>query len=285
MGTQIRIARLLPVLALALVLTIAACSDDEATPNVVTIEGGEFSFTLSGEFQAGTNEIILENVGEQVHHVQLVQIDGHTLGELMGGLAAVEEGAPFPEWARFAGGVGQLAPGLSGSVTDDLPAGTYALLCFVPDTDGVPHFAKGMATTVEVGGDVVEADLPEADITVIGLDDGAGVSYSFDAPASVDAGEVTIEFTNDGAEPHEVNVFRLDGITFEQFMGALASTEAPTGPPPFAPVGDVQGVLPGVSQVGTLDLDAGSYALICFIPSPTGVPHFVGGMVRALNVE
>lgn len=61
-------------------------------------------------------------------------------------------------------------------------------------------------------------------------------------------------------------------------------TPAP-GPPPFTPVGGVQAILPGVSQTGTVNLDAGTYVLICFIPNAEGVPHFALGMVRELTVN
>lgn len=282
------------LLAAALAASAAACADD--APNEVTISGQEFSFTVSGDFVTGTNAITFKNEGQQVHHLQLIQIlEGHSLDELVQALPAVEQGRPLPPWARFVGGVGQLAPGGSGTVVDRLPAGSYALLCFVPDqADGVPHFAKGMRATITVeGDDENRADVPAAEIEVSGIDDGSGTRYSFDAPATANAGAVTIRFTNDGTEPHEANIFRLEGLTFDQltaFVAAeVAAGEFPPGLPSaddrFAPVGGIQAVLPGVSQTGTFDLKPGTYVLICFVSNPEGVPHFGLGMARELTVE
>ena len=116
-------------------------------------------------------------------------------------------------------------------------AGTYALVCFIPDeADGVPHAVKGMAAFVTVSGDENEAEIPEADFAVSGVDDGAGTSYSFNAPATVDAGEVVMRFTNAGSELHEAILARLEGITLDQFVEAVLSEES-GGPPEGAPEG------------------------------------------------
>jgi len=49
------------------------------------------------------------------------------------------------------GGVSGIMPGSHAFVPVDLPAGQYALICFVPDAkDGKPHFAHGMAKLIKV---------------------------------------------------------------------------------------------------------------------------------------
>ena len=35
----------------------------------------------------------------------------------------------------------------------------------------------------------------------------------------------------------------------------------------------------------TMNLEAGTYVLICFIPNPEGVPHIALGMAREFTVE
>lgn len=45
---------------------------------------------------------------------------------------------------------GVLSPGTSQLSTYDLPKGHYALLCFWPGKDGVPHAAMGMVRTIEL---------------------------------------------------------------------------------------------------------------------------------------
>ena len=285
---SIRPIRILTALALGSLATVAAaCGSDD--PNEVKIEGHEFAFEVDGsDFVRGTNTITFENTGTQTHHLQLVQIGPHTLEEALAGAAALGAGEEPPDWFIPRGGVGQLAPGESASITDSFAPGNYALLCFVPDiADGVPHLAKGMAALITIAGDQNDADIPEADFTVSGVDSGDGSSYGFEGVTSVDAGEVTVRFRNGGSELHEANLFKLaPGFTVEQLVGALtAEGPPPAGPPPFTPVGALQAMLPGSSQTATLDLEAGTYVFICFVPNPQGVPHFALGMVQELTVN
>ncbi|MBT5774033.1 MAG: hypothetical protein HOH95_06615 [Dehalococcoidia bacterium] len=244
-------------------LTVAACSsDDEPEANALTIAGTEFGFKVTeGALSPGTNNITFVNDGGQVHHLQLVQL---------------LEG--FPAWMHFAGGVGQVAPGGSGTVIADVAEGNYVFLCFVPDTDGAPHFAKGMIAAVSTEGEASEAHIPDATVTLNAVD------YGFEAPASLKAGEdIVIELTNNGTELHEVNLVQLaPNTTVADFLAGL-SPDA-TEPPPGLPIGGIQGILPGESQRATLNLAAGNYALICYIPNAEGAPHFALGMATALEV-
>lgn len=251
--------------------------------NAVTVGAEEFAFNVdAADFAPGTNEITFTNSGTQVHHLQLVALEsGTTVEDLLTGLEAFEAGEGFPAFAAFAGGVGQIAPGGSASTVAELNAGTYALLCFVPDpADGAPHFAKGMAALIEVAGEENAAELPEADLVFAGSD------YALDGPASAAAGELVLRLDNAGAEPHEANVLRLgEGETIESMLAFFTAETPPEGPPPFAPVGGAQAIFPGDTTLAKLDLEAGEYAVICFVPNAEGVPHFALGMVAPLTVE
>jgi len=144
----------------------------------------------------------------------------------------------------------------------------------------VPHFAKGMAALVEVAGDENTAALPEPTLEVNAID------YGFEAPDSVAAGDVAIKLNNTGTEPHEANLIQLaEGATVEDLVAFFTAETPPEGPPPFAPVGGAQGIFPGASTLATANLQAGNYALICFIPNAEGVPHFALGMVKPLTVQ
>lgn len=264
-------------------LLVVGCSEsEEAEPvaNVVTIEAGDFSFTGQEDLKPGTNAITLSNTGEQVHHVQFVKVEGeHSLDEVLGGLAEIESGGRPPAYISFSGGIGQIAPGSQAGTVETLAAGNYVVLCFVPDpADGVPHLAKGMAAMVTVGGDVNTAALPEANVEVSGID------YGFTgADEPIEAGAITLKLTNAGAEPHEANVLQLaDSATVES---VAAWFQTPAGPPPFANVGGAQAIIPGASTLATMDLKAGNYALVCFIPNAEGIPHAFLGMVKPFTVE
>jgi hypothetical protein len=109
--------------------------------------------------------------------------------------------------------------------------------------------------------------------------------YTFEAPESVSAGWVNVKLNNTGQEPHHVQFMRLnDGVTLDQFIEALQQGEGPAlalvslrgG------VGQVMGETP--ANQATLDLPAGTYVLVCFVPSPDGVPHIAKGMLRPLMV-
>jgi uncharacterized cupredoxin-like copper-binding protein len=109
--------------------------------------------------------------------------------------------------------------------------------------------------------------------------------YAFSAPDSLPAGLTTFEFVNRGPELHHMQIVRLDkGKTMSDFEAAMQSH----GPPPAWVTfvgGPNTGIPDGKATVKvSLDLAAGQYVLLCFIPSPDGKPHVAKGMVRPLTV-
>ena len=257
---------------------VAGCSEEEeaAELNAATFAAADFSFTVEGAITPGMNEISLTNGGAQTHHAQLLALDeGKTFDDVMAAMAAMAEGGEaLPEWAHFAGGPSAVDPGQSATVTQEFNAGTYVLLCFIPDpADGVAHVEKGMVTSFVVEGEDNGAEAPEADITVSGGD------YSFDVPETVEAGETVIEFKNDGAEAHEMALVKLnEGASLEDVLAAQ-------GPPPAAFIGGVQGIEPGARALASVNLDAGNYGLLCFFANAEGAPHFTLGMMTTFKVE
>jgi hypothetical protein len=110
------------------------------------------------------------------------------------------------------------------------------------------------------------------------------MDFAYDLPKLLPAGAMTIKVINDGPEPHELNLLRLaDGKTIEDVTAYLA---APDGPPPFTPVGGMNGLDKGLSGFMETDLQPGNYAAICNIPSPKaeGHPHFTLGMIKPFSV-
>jgi hypothetical protein len=108
--------------------------------------------------------------------------------------------------------------------------------------------------------------------------------YSFDAPDMVAAGLVAITLTNEGQEPHHAQLFRLkDDVALETFfaqlqMGpeaALALVTSEGGPGTISP---------GQRQDVVVDLDPGTYVMLCFVGSPDGVPHVAKGMIKPFRV-
>ena len=86
-----------------------------------------------------------------------------------------------------------------------LQPGNYAMVCFVPGPDGIPHIAKGMARplTVTAGAGATAAE-PEADVVMKLVD------YDFELSKPIPAGRHTIRIDNAGPQEHEVVIVKLD---------------------------------------------------------------------------
>lgn len=108
--------------------------------------------------------------------------------------------------------------------------------------------------------------------------------YVFTAPAETTGGWKAIRLRNRGRDIHHVQLLRLsDGKTVEDFDRALATD--PTQLPHWVVrYGGVNSVMPGEEAMVLLDLDPGSYVLICGIPDQQGRPHAVRGMIKPLTV-
>lgn len=248
-------------------------------PFEITIDAADHSFTAPDIVRTGWVLVNLTNSGQEAHHVQFFRLnDGVSLDDFE---AALKEGeGPAMAMIQQVGGVGAVAPGVSARAVINLPAGEYAILCFIPSpSDRIPHLAKGMIKGLTVqessGGTAAE---PEADLA-IRLQD-----FTFDMPATLPAGPMVIQVTNNGPEPHEWNILRLEeGKTLQDVLGFLT---APDGPPPFIPVGGMNGLDVGKTGYVEFDFEPGDYVAICNIPSPKaeGHPHFTLGMVKQFAV-
>jgi hypothetical protein len=109
--------------------------------------------------------------------------------------------------------------------------------------------------------------------------------YAFQAPDSVSAGLEMFHLVNQGPSLHHVQLVQMDsGKTLADLMAALKNP----GPPPAWVhfLGGPNAVPPtGVdTAVAYAILEAGNYALLCFVPDSAGRPHLALGMARPLTV-
>ena len=185
--------------------------------------------------------------------------------------------------ATAEGGPNAEKAGQASETLQNLQPGQYVFLCFVPAPDGVPHLAKGMIKPLQVTGasPAPTAQLPAAPTTVTARE------FLFDGLSALPAGPATISFKNAGTQPHEMTVVKLNpGVSLEQLKAALSSSAPPAGPPPFSSEGGMGGISPGETGQTTVNLTAGSYALVCNIPDPTsGKPHVALGMLSGFSVR
>jgi uncharacterized cupredoxin-like copper-binding protein len=174
-----------------------------SAPPTVTITAADYVFSAPDTIPAGVVRVRLVNHGPSLHHVQFIQLGaGKTMDSLV---AVLQHAGPPPAWVRMVSGPNPPAPNASAELVTDLAPGNYAIVCFVPDERGVPHFAKGMARTVVVAArGAMAAAEPAADVQVDLAD------YSFTLSKDISAGKHTLKVVNAGVQPHELFIARLD---------------------------------------------------------------------------
>lgn len=276
-------SRRFAVLLAVLGLFLASCGSDdddggggssEATALAVEItESGKTSTVKVPEsVEAGLVEVSLENSGEAPHSVQLVRVDGDQTAaqveEVTGGQGGI------PDWLHGAGGLGTTPPGQSSTATVVLEPGSY----YAQDDEA----EEGGITKFEVMGEAGEAELPSTDATITASD------YKFEA-SGLKAGKNSVTFDNTGEELHHAIAAPInDGKTIAD-VKEFFMTEGgpPSGPPPV----DFEGgfgtaVLDGgAKEVADLELEAGRYAFVCFIPDRAGgPPHIAKGMLQEIEI-
>jgi hypothetical protein len=271
----------------ATLFTLAGCQSSKTTHdtpaaaaptiNLITVTASDFHFDAPAETPAGPTTIRLVNNGPSIHHVQLLKLeDGKTPDDF---IAALKAGGPEPRWAVPAGGPNPPEVGSSTSTTVMLDAGNYAIVCFVPSADGVPHLMKGMVRPLKVTAATGPAAAePSADLVVKLVD------FDFELSGPLTAGHHVIRVENGGAQPHEIALVQLK--PGKQPMDFAEWGEKQQGPAPGALFGGVSGIMPGAHAFATVDLPPGDYALLCFVPDmKDGKPHFVHGMAKKITVS
>jgi uncharacterized cupredoxin-like copper-binding protein len=220
--------------------------------------------------------LTVKNEGTEDHEAALLKLtDGKTIDDAKAFLGSQTPSGPPP--FAVAGGVTGTAPGTSASVTQALPAGNYAFICFIPGRDGVPHFAKGMLTGFAVTGNSTSS-LP--------LPDGvnaAGTEYSFDLP-KLQAGTTTIRFSNKGTDDHVLGIAKVaDGKTANDALKWLTDHQ---GAPPLTFLGG-PAAAPGGSNSVTFKFEKGTYVFYCPVPvrgDPARTEHLVKGMFQGVTI-
>lgn len=124
------------------------------------------------------------------------------------------------------------------------------------DPAGVPAYQEADAAVDAFAIDA--CDYQTADVTA--------VDYAYEGlPATLEAGPTAFAFSNEGEEVHEMILFRLNDDTEEsveellqlpeeESQSKIAFTGAAFGPP-------------GAEDTAFVDLEAGRYAVVCFIPT------------------
>jgi hypothetical protein len=257
--------------------TPAAATPAAATPEILTVTASDYKFDAPDQIPAGMVTIQLVNRGPSPHHVQLLRLgEGKTLADFQ---AAMQTGQ-MPTWAMPAGGPNPSEVGGTSEVRLPLEAGQYVMVCFIPDTAGVPHVAHGMFRPLRVTPAVVAAATSgdtTADVRMTLVD------YDFKLSGPITPGRHVVRVTNTATQPHEFVFVRLQPNKSPQDFAQWG--EHQVGPAPGTMHGGISAILPGTVAYVPVDLPAGDYALLCFIPDvKDGKAHYKHGMARRIKV-
>lgn len=270
--------------AAALALIGAGCGSDDdnddggggepAQPSRLAIELSGSSkkptFDVPDSVEGGVVEIeFTSSVGGE-HSAQIVGArDGHTPQEaLEAGAAWGEQGKPLPDWVILAGGTGDVRQGETATVTQELPPGSYV----------VADLATNVSAEFEVRGEAGAGEVAADGGTI------TATEYAFETEG-LEAGRTTVLFDNAGQEPHLIGAIALkEGRTFAEARRFFRTEK---GEPPIdeSRTFNTAVVEGGGKQAVQLDLDAGKYVLLCFIPDRRGgPPHVAKGMISEATV-
>lgn len=243
-----------------------------------TEAGGAYGFESPDTATVdGLAAIEFANPGAEPHQAAMVKLnDGATLEDAKAFL--LNTGAPTgPPPFSVGGGTTALDPGTKVTVTQPLPSGTYAFICFVPGPDGAPHMANGMAKTITItGNSTLTISLPtEGENTT-------STEFGYELPA-LKAGTTTLRARNVGQQDHEYQFGKLaDGKTDTDALNWL---KAPQGPPPMNNIGGGVVSRGGGSSAFDVTLEKGTYVVFCRIPDDAdGVEHALKGMFKAITI-
>jgi hypothetical protein len=190
--------------------------------------------------------------------------------------------AMFGDPAGLPDSIATLATESSGELRSAAQTYGDALMAAFDGDEAAMASPEFRAADAQIGAGVLASCDTVADLDVRGVD------FAFDGiPDEVEAGRISIEFTNDTEtdEPHEMLLMkRVDGadepvselleMSEEELFGKVMPTAV-------AYADDAGG-----SNVALVDLEPGAYIAICMIPTHgDGAPHAINGMVDEFTVS
>ena len=264
---------------------LAACGDDDegdsgeasAEPAQIQITAtgdGPFNFEVdTAEAPAGAAEISLVNEAGSGTDGQLVySAEERTDDEVLAEFQKAVTGKPVADWFEGGGGPGTAEPGATTTATQELKPGTYWV---IGSGDDPPEGELASITVTDEEG----AELPETEGTVEAVD------YSFSADG-LTAGTNPVLLDNTGEQWHHFIASKMaDGATIDDVQKFF---ETEKGKPPLTEENQIESTVMegGTSQVVDLELEAGKYAVFCFIADKQGgPPHIERGMIAEVEVS
>lgn len=260
--------------AAAMMFAVAPAAQSQT---VIDIGARDFAFDAPVRVASGVVTLRLTNHGAVPHHAQLLKFTGrHTIKDY---IAALKPNAPPPSWAQEVGGPNAVDPHGTSEITMHLEPGNYGFICFVDVPDHVPHFVKGMSRSL-----IVTKSRKAAGSLPRGSNFVSLVDYNFKFEKPLVAGPQRLTVSTDAEQPHELTIIKL--APGKSAQDVLNWIEKMQGAPPGNLAGGVAGLVKGKTVSVPLNLEAGNYILICFVPdAKDGKPHFMHGMIQQVTVK
>lgn len=250
---------------------ILACSDDEHGSNSVDVAVLNGSIHIPGALGPGYTTFKIRAESDGDNHLLFIRAkDGVTKEAMTKGIHANDGSGDA--LVTIVGGNGGMPKGTQADVTFKLDDGIYAVVLFDDEGD----LSAASYFSVEDGND--ETSPPDAHGVVQ-----MGPGFVFSVPQNFD-GSGTFEFRNPDEQTHEAAFIRLTvGATIDDVV--RWARDGFQGLPPFEPAGGFGALDGGRKGWLTFDLSKGNYAIICWIPGPDGLPHWLNGMFASFSVE
>ena len=247
----------------------------------VTITAIDYGYLMPETItvQAGLVDVALVNNGTQPHQAQVARLNpGVTRAQVLDELVTKRRLAGAFSLFTFMGGPDTIAPGYGQETILNLRAGSYVLLCFIEGPDGIPHIDKGMIHFFTVSPARSQKMLPQVDGEVVMQD------FRYRLPEVITQSRpLTLHVTNQGTEPHELNIVKL--AQGKGVPDIAAFFQSPSGPPPFEELGGLAALAPGGSGWIKIHLEPGTYAAFSFlVDQRTGQSQLASGMITQFTV-
>lgn len=213
------------------------------------------------------------------------------LDQLLG--VGPDETDPQPWVMEVSTSLEEIAEKAPASIADEVERSADLLLEPVQALDEEMFFAvQSSGEFVEDSNAVSDFVLSECGFAAVAVE---AMDYAFDADLDgLQPGTVAFDFENKGSEVHELVLIRINDDVTEslQELIELPEEEAETKTSFLG----VSFASPGTGDVLFAELDAGRYAILCFLPlgstsmevlesgAADGPPHFTQGMVREFTI-
>jgi hypothetical protein len=262
-----RFAALLATLLVVPALLLAAAPPaGAASSNTLTVKAGEYTYQVSGSPKSGWTQINFQNDGTEYHMLVIASLKpGVTLKQVKAAVTSEDQSAfdPLAGKGQVVSTPTLLGPGEQTTVIAKLPAGHYALMCFIPAPDGQSHAAHGMVKILDVSSAKSGLTPPKDGLVPVTITDDAVT-----VPSSGVPGHGWAKITNGGSVTRDLTLARFlsPSATFEEgtayFNQFFQSGKLPDGPAPAALAGGVTGIPAGGTGYFQLNLKPGRFVFI-----------------------